>query len=119
MPGTLRLCDPERLALPVLYHHTTHPASADSLPDQLVSELKRLAPRALETLQERYRGDLDEGVLRLDPDPYTADELDDLLYPQDELTDEVLARYDRLHPGRLERRGVDLAQALIRARRAA
>jgi hypothetical protein len=113
------LCDPERLALPVLYHHATHPSSAGALPEILVSEVKRLAPRALETLQERYRGDLQEGVLRLSPDPYNADELDDLLFLQDELTDEVLARYDRLAPGRLERRGAELAQALVRARRAA
>src|SRR5204863_4947334 len=81
------LCDPERLALPVLYHHATHPAPAQALPEPLVSELVRLAPRALATLQERYRGDLREGVLRLDPDPYSRDELDDLLFIQDELTD--------------------------------
>jgi hypothetical protein len=113
------LCDPERLALPVLYHHATHPASTDALPDQLVSELKRLVPRALETLQDRYRGDPSEGVLRLRPDSYTAVELEDLLFIQDELTDEVLARYDRLAPGRLERRSAELAHALIRTRRAA
>jgi hypothetical protein len=112
------LCDPQRLALPVLYHHATHPSSAGALPPTLISELRRLAPRALQTLQERYRGDPAEGVLRLNPDPYSADELSDLLYLQDELTDEVLARYDRLAPGRLERRGVKLAQALARARRA-
>jgi hypothetical protein len=113
------LCDPERLALPVIYHHATHPTSTGALPDQLVSELKRLVPRALETLQDRYRGDPSEGVLRLRPDGYTADELDDLLFIQDELTDEVLARYDRLAPGRLERRGAELARALVRARQAA
>jgi len=76
-------------------------------------------PRALETLQDRYRGDLREGALRLRPNPYTADELEDLLFIQDELTDEVLARYDRLAPGHLERRGAELARALVRARRAA
>ena len=64
------LCDPERLALPVLYHHATHPTAA-ALPGPLVSELKRLVPRAIETIQDRYRGDLDEGVLRLRPDPYS------------------------------------------------
>lgn len=112
------LCDPQRLALPVLYHHATHPSSAAALPEVLVSELRRLAPRALETLQERYRGDPAEGVLRLSPDTYSADELDDLLFLQDELTDEVLDRYDRLAPGRLERRGAELAHALVRARRA-
>ena len=74
------LCDPQRLALPVLYHHATHPSSAAALPEVLVSELRRLAPRALETLQERYRGDPAEGVLRLSPDTYSADELDDLLF---------------------------------------
>lgn len=116
---SITLCDPERLALPVLYHHATHPTSAGALPEQLVSELKRLVPRALQSLQERYRGDPAEGVLRLRPDPYTADEVEDLLFIQDELTDEVLARYDRLAPGHLERRGAELARALLRARRAA
>jgi hypothetical protein len=39
------------------------------------------------------------------------EQLDDLLYLQEELTHEVLARYDRLAPGRLERRAAQLAVA--------
>ena len=98
------LCDPDRLALPVLYHHAIHPASARSLPQPLVSELRALAPPALASLQHRYHYDASIGGMVLRPSPYTHEQLDDLLYLQDELTDEVLARYDRLAPGRLERR---------------
>jgi hypothetical protein len=85
----------------------------------MVSELERLVGRAVEPLQHRYRGDVVARVLRLEPNPYTHGELDDLLFIQDELTDEILDRYDRLAPGRLERRGAELARVLERLRRAA
>jgi hypothetical protein len=98
------LCDPDRLPLPVLYHHAAHSATQGQLPDTLRRELVRLAPRALQCVQERYTPDLADGSLRLDPCPYTASELDDLLFLQADLTDEVLDRYDRLAPGRLEAR---------------
>ena len=45
------------------------------------------------------------------------EELDDLLFVQDELTDNVLDRYDRLHPGHLEARAARLQQKLHRIRR--
>lgn len=106
------LCDPDRLALPVLYHHVTHPASTPHLPQTLAAELHTLAPRALACLQERYRFDPMTRTLSLRPNPYAREQLDDLLYLQDELTDEVLARYDRLAPGRLEFRAARLAAAL-------
>jgi hypothetical protein len=44
--------------------------------------------------------------------------MDDLLYVQDELTDNVLDRYDRLAPGRLEARAAQL-QRRMRELRAA
>jgi hypothetical protein len=111
------LCDPQRLPLPVLYHHAIHPHSATQLPDTLSDELLRLAPRALGSLQQRYVPDLDADELRLRPSPYTPDEIDDLLWLQDELTDEVLDRYDRVAPGALERRAARLHRAFL-ARRA-
>ena len=106
------LCDPARLPLPVLYHHALHPKSETALPELLTRELRRLAPRALQPLQRRFRPDLPAGELRLRPAPYSVDELDDLLYLQEELTDEVLARYDRLAPGRLEARAARLARTI-------
>ena len=109
------LCDPDRLALPVLYHHVTHPASAARLPRALVCEMRALGPRALACLQRRYRFDARTGELALRPRPYTAAQLDALLWLQDELTDEVLARYDHLAPGRLERRAERLGAVLARA----
>jgi hypothetical protein len=44
--------------------------------------------------------------------PYTSDEIDDLLFLQDEFTDNVLDRYDRLAPGRLEARAARLQRRL-------
>lgn len=109
------LCDPDRLALPVLYHHVTHPACAGRLSRNLVRELRLLAPRATQSLQSRYRIDQRTGRLTLDPRPLSARQIDDLLCAQDELTDEVLARYDQIAPGRLERRAAWLGDMLVRA----
>jgi hypothetical protein len=110
----LVICDPERLPLPVLYHHATHAASAPHLPEPLRAELERLAPRAFQSLQQRYIPDLDRGCLRLEPCPYTGTEIDDLLYLQDELSCEVIDRYDRLRPGQLDRRAAWLRRTLPR-----
>jgi hypothetical protein len=49
------LCDSARLPLPVLYHHATHPATRDELPEDLCAEMARLAPRALASVQRVYR----------------------------------------------------------------
>jgi hypothetical protein len=113
----ITLCDPDRLPLPVLYHHATHPATHDELPEVLCAELARLAPRALASLQRRYVPSPEQSALLLRPCPYTPEELDDLLFVQDELTDNVLDRYDRLAPGRLEARAAHLQRELHRARR--
>jgi hypothetical protein len=53
-------------------------------------------------------------VLLLRPCPYTASEIFDLLFVQDELTDNVLDRYGRLAPGRLEARAERLQRTLRR-----
>lgn len=106
------LCDSARLPLPVLYHHATHPATLGKLPEDLRREITRLAPRAIAPLQRRYLARPDLGGLLLRPTPYTSDEIDDLLFLQDELTDNVLDRYDRLAPGRLERRASLLQRSL-------
>lgn len=106
------LCDSSRLPLPVLYHHATHTATLDQLPEDLRRELALLAPRAIGPLQQRYLARADLGGLLLQPRPYTSDEIDDLLFIQDELTDNVLDRYDRLASGRLEARAARLQRRL-------
>ncbi|MGH3116156.1 MAG: hypothetical protein ACRDQ2_03425 [Gaiellales bacterium] len=108
----ITLCDPVRLPLPVLYHHATHPCSVPRLPSVLCRELARLAPRALQTLQQRYVPEPERGCLRLEPCPYTCTEIDDLLYLQDELSYEVIDRYDRLRPGQLDQRAAWLRRHL-------
>lgn len=109
---SITLCEPGPLPLPVLYHHATHPAARGRLPNTLCRELARLAPRALQTMQERYQPDLHAARLYLEPRPYTANELDDLLFCQAELTGEVLARYERLDPDRLAARALRLRRYL-------
>ncbi len=111
------LCDPLRLPLPVLYHHACHPHSTAQLPYTLCDERRRSVPRALASLQQRYVPNLAAGELQLRPSPYTPDEIDNLLWLQDELTDEVLDRYYRVAPGALERRAARLQRAFL-ARRA-
>lgn len=74
--------------------------------------MSRLAPRAAASLQERYIPFPQHDSLTLRPCPYTRDEIDDLLYLQDELTDGVLDRYDRLAPGRLEARAAFLQRRM-------
>jgi hypothetical protein len=114
----MTLCDPARLPLPVLYHHACHPATRGELPGDLCAEMVRLAPRALVSLQARYAPCAKYDGLMLRPCPYAVVEIDDLLYVQDELTENVLDRYDRRAPGRLEARATHL-QRRMRARRAA
>jgi hypothetical protein len=108
----ITLCDPDRLPVPVLYHHAKHPAARYELPRDLCAEMLRLAPRSLASLQRRYVANHQHGGLLLRPSTYTPEELKDLLYLQDELTDNVLDRYDRLAPGRLEARGAMLRRSL-------
>ena len=113
----LVVCDSERLPLPVLYHHATLPASSARLPQVLCAELRRLAPPALQTLQQRYVPDPEHGCLRLEPCPYTTTELDDLLFLQEELSHEVIDRYDRLRPGQLDLRAAWLRRSLASSSR--
>ncbi len=112
------LCDSARLPLPVLYHHANHPATRDELPEDLCAEMVRLAPRALASMQERYVPSEECDGLILRPSLYSRDEIDDLLYVQDELTDNVLDRYDHLAPGRLEARAARLQRRLSASRAA-
>jgi len=112
------LVDGRRLPLPVLLHHATHHDAVGMLPDQLCAEIARLAPRAVTALQERYVPDLDDNCLRIRPQPYTPEEIDDLLWLQGEFSDEILDYYERRAPGRLEARGARVLE-LLHGRRAA
>jgi hypothetical protein len=106
------LIDRQRLPLPVVLHHATHRNARGTLPDQLCSEVARLAPRALSALQQRYVPDVHGNCLRMSPRPYTSEEIDDLLWLQDELTEDILDLYERRAPGRLEARGAQVQQLL-------
>jgi hypothetical protein len=115
---SILLIDAQRLPLPVILHHVTHRNSRGVLPDQLRCEVTRLAPRALSALQERYVPDIDANCLRMSPRPYTCDEIDDLLWLQDELTEDILDYYETKAPGRLEFRRAEVHR-LLQTRRVA
>ena len=112
------LCDGQRLPLPMLWHHAAQPSATGVYPRDLVSEFLRLIERAVIPLQGRLEPDLAADCLRLNPNRLDTADVDDLLYVQDELSDAVLERYDKLDPGRLERRSADLAKLLVRTQAA-
>ncbi|HXY98555.1 MAG TPA: hypothetical protein VEI03_01055 [Stellaceae bacterium] len=118
MHRAITLCDPARLLLPVLHHHASHPATRDELPEDLCAKMVRLALRASASLQKRYVLCAKYHGLIPRPFPYAIIEIDDLLYVQDELADNVLDRYGRLVPGRLEARAAQ-PQRKMRTHRAA
>lgn len=62
--------------------------------------------------------DVGDNCLRLRPQPYTPEEIDDLLWLRDEFSDEVLDYYERRAPGRLEARGAHVVGPLQRRRAA-
>jgi len=77
----------------------------------LLQEMIRLGERACLPMQDRWRiHNSDE--LRFQPLLWSRGEIDDLLWLQRELSEDVIELYDRHRPGRLERRAWELHQRL-------
>lgn len=107
------LCDPQRFPLPVLLRAAAHPAGDDALPVVKLRELLRLGEMPCQPLQEQWR--IVGGELRYRPIHWSREDVADLLWLQDELSDDLFDAYDRFTPGRLERR-IDRLMAAIRSR---
>jgi hypothetical protein len=108
--GTI-LVDPEVLPLPVLTW-TAKRCNADiHLPEALLAEILRLGEFAHAPMQQRWVPDRRGGVW-YDTTAWSADDLDDLLYVQAELSGAVLDLYDRQGDHRLERRAALLRERL-------
>jgi hypothetical protein len=105
------LCDPTYVPLPVLLRAATRPGAAEHLPAVKLSELLRLGRIRCLPLQEQWHLEA-TGELRYQM-PARGD-LDDLLWLQEELSEDLLDLYDRYKPGALERRSAYLA-TLLRA----
>jgi hypothetical protein len=66
-------------------------------------------------LQQQWR--IVDGEVRFRPRRWSRQDMTDLLWLQDELTDDLFDAYDRLAPGRLEGRVERLAEAIRRRER--
>lgn len=110
------LCDPQRLPLPALLFAASRPNADDFLPESHLSELVRLAEAACAPMQKRWRVDMDGKEVALRLDNMDSTEIADLLFLQDELTEDFLDAFEVHAPGVLEKRGSDLVQRFEAAR---
>lgn len=116
-PGLRRLCathaiivvEPGILPLPVLTWTAGRPEADRCLRDSLLQELLRIGGKAMASMQQRWAPD-STGGLRYDTTWWTPDALDDLAWLQQELSEDVLALYEKRAPGTLRRRAADLVE---------
>jgi hypothetical protein len=112
----LLLCDRGRLPLPVLVRAAGRPMADMRLPQVLLQEIVRLGERALLSQQARWRYRAQYREISFDAGDWKKNEIQDLLWLEDELSFSVLELYERRNPGVLEQRATSL---LERARKAA
>jgi hypothetical protein len=110
------LCDPGRFPLPVLLRAAGLPSADDVLAAVKLRELVRLAETASQPMQERWRIVGDEIHIR--PRRWNKQDAQDLLWLQDELSEDLFDLYDTWAPGRLERRVATLRQQINARERA-
>jgi hypothetical protein len=107
------LCDPQRFPLPVLLRAAAHPAGDEALPAVKLRELLRLGETSCQPMQEQWR--IVDHEVRFRPLRWSRQDMTDLLWLQDDLSDDLFDAYDRYAPGRLERR-IEELMAGIRIR---
>ena len=106
------LCDPARMPLPALLYTAARPYSDQFLREDLLGELVRLGERACLAMQEQWRIQPTSRAIAIGLDMLTSGEIDDLLFLQDELTEDLLDVFDIHAPRYLDRRGAALAGRL-------
>ena len=104
------LCDPQRLPLPALLHAASRPIADAYLSEVHLRELVRLAENVSVPMQKRWRLDLENREVNIRLDYLNATEADDLLFLQDELTENLLDVFEVNAPGVLEQRVSRLVQ---------
>ena len=110
------VCDPQRLPLPALLFSASRPNADDYLSETHLSELVRLAEPACAPMQERWRLDADRRVVSMRLDNMDSTEIADLLFLQDELTEDFLDAFELHAPGVLEQRALALTERFEAAR---
>lgn len=106
------LCEPQRLPLPVLLRAAARPMADEYLREGLLAELVRLGERACRPMQEVWKIDPERGAICQSLDDLSAEEIGDLLYLQDELSDDLLDALELHAPGWIERRAEVLIDRL-------
>ena len=109
-------CDPQRLPLPALLFAASQPNADDYLSEVHLRELVRLAEAACAPMQRRWRLNIDKREVGLSLDNISSTEIEDLLFLQDELTEDFLDVFEVNAPGVLEKRASDLAERFEAAR---
>ncbi len=112
------VCDPQRLPLPALLFAASRPNADDYLPEIHLAELVRLAEAACAPMQRRWRVDMDRREVCLHLDTIGSTEIADLLFLQDELTEEILDVFEVHAPGVLDQRASALVERFEAARMA-
>ena len=110
------LCDPQRLPLPALLFTASRPNADDYLSEVHLRELVRLAEAACAPMQRRWRLDTDNREVSLSLDNIDATEIEDILFLQDELTEDFLDVFEVNAPGVLDERASALAERFEAAR---
>lgn len=110
------VCDPQRLPLPALLFAASRPTADDHLPEVHLAELVRLAEAACAPMQRRWRVDTARREVCLSLDTIDPTEITNLLFLQDELTEDFLDVFDVHAPGVLDQRASDLIERFEAAR---
>ena len=82
------------------------------LREPLLQDAVRLAERALGPLQDKWRYDPQTQEIRFPPTTLSPDEVQDLLWLQEELGSDILDLYNVHRPDTLERRAEELLRTL-------
>ena len=110
------LCDPQHLPLPALLFAASRPNADDYLSEIHLGELVRLAETACAPMQQRWRLDIDARAVSLRLDDMDSTEITDLLFLQDELTEDLLDVFEVHAPGVLDQRASALVERFEAAR---
>ena len=109
-------CDPQRLPLPALLFAASRPNADEYLSETYLGELVRLAEATCASMQQRWRVDTDGREVSLRLDIMDSTEITDLLFLQDELTEDFLDAFEVHAPGILEQRASALVERFEAAR---
>ena len=112
-------CDPQRLPLPALLFAASRPNADDYLSEVHLGELVHLAEAACAPMQQRWRLDIDSREVCMSLDNLVSSDIEDLLFLQDELTEDFLDAFEVHAPGALDQRALNLAERFEAVRIAA